>query len=292
MAKLLSRTLGTRIEISLALALDVWPIFVDPVQLEAALTNLATNARDAMPKGGRLSIATANRSFGERQGAVDQDLVPGEYAMLQVSDTGCGMPPNILSQIFEPFFTTKGGQGTGLGLSMVFGLLKQSGGHINAYSEVGLGTTFRLYLPRDPMDATGDDTVVAEPALHRGGGETVLVVEDVDPLRRLVVRQMDQLGYRTIEAADAAAALKVLDTGERVDLVFSDIVMGGEIDGLELARVVSTEWPHIKIVLTSGFPAGADPGGKQSRVDGFALLSKPYRAADLATALREALQAD
>ncbi|MEJ0071141.1 MAG: ATP-binding protein [Pseudomonadota bacterium] len=199
---------------------------VDPAQLESALANLATNARDAMPKGGRLSIATANRQLDDAYAAEHPDVAPGDYAMLQVSDTGSGMSRDVVAKVFEPFFTTKPrGRGTGLGLSMVFGFIKQSGGHINVYSEVGVGTTFRLYMPRlrAPAETAVGSIAVAMP---RGNGERILVVEDEPAMRRVVVRQLDQLGYRTAEAENAAAALHVLEADGAFDLLFSDVVHG------------------------------------------------------------------
>ncbi|MEJ0071133.1 MAG: ATP-binding protein [Pseudomonadota bacterium] len=238
MTMLLRRTLGEQIEIALDLASDLWPVLVDPAQLESALVNLATNARDAMPKGGRLSIATANRQLDDAYAAEHPDVVPGDYAMLQVSDTGSGMSREVIAKVFEPFFTTKPrGQGTGLGLSMVFGFIKQSGGHINVYSEVGVGTTFRLYMPRllAPAETAVGPIAVAMP---RGNGERILVVEDEPAMRRVVVRQLNQLGYDTAEAENAAAALHVLEADGAFDLLFSDVVMAGKADGFDLARRV------------------------------------------------------
>jgi PAS domain S-box-containing protein len=286
---LLRRTLGAQIEISLDLAADIWPVVVDASQLEAALINLATNARDAMSKGGRLSIATKNQQLDADYAARHAELQPGDYVLLQVSDSGTGMPPELLSKIFEPFFTTKArGQGTGLGLSMVFGFIKQSGGHINVYSEPGVGTTFRLYLPRDHAPA---DSVSANPAaMPRGRGETVLVVEDDAALRRVAVRQLDQLGYRVLQAENALAALKILEETGRIDLVFTDVVMAGKVDGFDLSRIVTERWPATKVILTSGFPA-ANAGDVAAMPDA-QLLSKPYLKSDLARAVHDMLRAE
>jgi PAS domain S-box-containing protein len=287
--KLLSRTLGEQIEIELCLAPDLWPIVADPAQLEAALTNLATNARDAMPMGGRLTIATGQRVLDTDYASLHPEVVPGDFAMIEVSDTGTGMPPDILARVFEPFFTTKDqGKGTGLGLSMVFGFMKQSGGHINVYSEAGVGTTFRLYLPRAAESGDVAARTVVEEALP-GRGETVLAVEDNAPLRRMVVRQLHELGYRPLEAENAAAALAVLER-EHVELLFSDVVMPGELSGLELARAAVRRWPGIKVVLTSGFP-GTKIAGSLGEAATARLLSKPYRKADLARTLRAVLDA-
>jgi signal transduction histidine kinase len=287
-AGLLQRVLGEDIEISLDLADGVWPVTADPAQLEASLTNLATNARDAMPKGGHVFMTTANRRLDADYAAMHAEVTPGEFAMIEVRDTGTGMPPEIASQIFEPFFTTKEqGKGTGLGLSMVFGFIKQSGGHITVKSEPGAGTTFQLYLPRATTMPTVDDTLKPRRAAERGGGETILVVEDNPAMRRVVTRQLRELGYNVLESDRAAAALDVLQR-EHVDLLFTDIVTPGKLDGVELAHLVRERWPTLKVVLTSGFP--------QARIDetgellaGLQLLSKPYRREDLAATLRRAL---
>jgi signal transduction histidine kinase/ActR/RegA family two-component response regulator len=287
-ARLLSRTLGEQIEVTLDLAADVWPVIADPAQLEAALTNLATNARDAMPKGGRLRITTANQRLDEDYAAQHADVTPGDYAMIAVSDTGIGMTPDVVAQIFDPFFTTKGrGEGTGLGLSMVFGFLKQSGGHINVYSEPGVGTTFRLYLPPDPSSAAREERPAAA-ASAPGGGETILVVEDNPALRQLVVLQLTTLGYKIREAENADRALATLEAGEPIDLVFADVVMPGKLDGYALAKAVRERWPAIRIVMTSGFP-GTRHDRDAAAVADIPLLTKPYRRNELAKTLRSAL---
>jgi PAS domain S-box-containing protein len=288
MVRLLSRTLGEAVEIALDLSPEVWPVVVDPTQLEASIANLATNARDAMPTGGKLMIATKNAHLDAEYAAQHHDVASGDYVMIEVSDTGAGMTPEVTSRIFEPFFTTKPqGKGTGLGLSMVFGFMKQSGGHITVYSEPGVGTTLRLYLPRAMPGA------VAGPrergAIAMGKGETILAVEDNAGLRRVVVRQLRKLGYRVLEAENAAAALEVLDR-EKVDLLFSDVVMPGEADGYALARQALERWPRLKVVMTSGFPA-AKINGDREESSMFFLLSKPYRQEELARMLRDALDA-
>lgn len=283
--KLLERTLGEHIRITLDLDPATWPVVADPAQLESSLTNLATNARDAMPRGGKLTIVTGNRSLDADYASLHAEVRPGDYAMIEVSDTGTGMPPEVLNHVFEPFYTTKEqDKGTGLGLSMVFGFMKQSGGHINVYSEVGIGTTFRLYLPRTDSDAEARPAAAA--MLHRGSGETVLVVEDNASLRRVVLRQLTELGYRVLEAEDAQTALQVLES-EPVDLLFTDVVMPGGISGYEIAQTVLSRWPSTRVVLTSGFP--------ETRIDGdpivrnLRLLSKPYRRDDLGRLIREVL---
>jgi PAS domain S-box-containing protein len=290
--KLLSRVIGENIEISVRFADDVGYVLADPAQLEAALTNLATNARDAMPRGGKLSITAARRWLDADYAAANRDVAPGDYAMIEVTDTGEGMSPEVISRVFEPFYTTKGrDQGTGLGLSMVFGFLKQSGGHVSVYSEVGVGTTFRLYLPRlavaEDLAATAPPTNLTRgQGQGQGQGETVLVVEDNVPLRRVAVRELRSFGYRVIEASNGAGALAQLEAGP-AHVLFTDVVMPGDLDGFELARIAAQRWPEMKVILTSGFPKtgpAADLGAANLR-----LLAKPYRKADLVQAVREVL---
>jgi PAS domain S-box-containing protein len=286
--KLLRRLLDDNIVISLDLSPETWPVVVDPSLLEAALVNLATNARDAMPTGGKLMIATGNRQLDDDYAAAHPETAAGDYALVEVSDTGMGMPPEVASRIFEPFFTTKErSKGTGLGLSMVFGFMKQSGGHINVYSEPGAGTTFRLYLPRT-REAAETLPADAPVAYARATGQTVLAVEDNAALLRVVVRQLEELGYRVLAADGVAAALAIL-TSEHVDLLFSDVVMPGEVDGFALARQALSLRPTIKVVLTSGFPEAKIDGNLGSLDTSARLLSKPYRKEDLAEMLREAL---
>lgn len=285
---LLRRTLGENISIGLDLGRDLWPVYADPSQLEAAIVNLATNARDAMLAGGRLSIVTGNRQLDADYAAQHADLNPGDYVMIEVTDSGIGIAPDVIDRIFEPFFTTKQqGKGTGLGLSMVFGFVKQSGGHINVYSERGAGTTFRLYLPRREAGAAVS-TAPAVSAQPAGGNETILLVEDNEAMRRVARRQLEALGYHVIEADQASTALDVL-ASEPVDLLFSDIVMPGEIGGFELARTAIERWPGLRVLLTSGFPE-ARLQGNGDAVAGVRLLSKPYRREDLAKALRDSFE--
>jgi PAS domain S-box-containing protein len=287
--KLLSRTLGDNFEITLDLADGVWPIIADPAQLEASLVNIVNNARDAMPRGGILTIATSNRHLDQDYASQQPGLSPGDYSLIEVSDTGIGIPPGVVSRIFEPFFTTKEqGKGTGLGLSMVFGFMKQSGGHINVYSEVGVGTTFRLYLPR-AVAGTNAIEAQAVTAPERGGRETVLVVEDNAGLRRVAARQLKELGYRLLEAESGPTALTVLES-ETVDLLFTDIVMPGGMSGYDLAREALSRRPALKVVLTSGFPE-VKLNGNGGPPLSMRLLTKPYRKADLARTLREVLDA-
>jgi PAS domain S-box-containing protein len=285
--RLLRRALGESIEIALDLAHDLWPVIADPAQLESSLTNLANNARDAMTAGGKLTIATANRYLDAEYATAHVDVTPGDYAVIEVTDTGTGMPREIAERIFEPFYTTKEiGKGTGLGLSMVFGFIKQSGGHISVYSEPRVGTTFRLYLPRDTAKHNPAEPALA--AVPQGAGESVLAVEDNPRLRRVVMRQLAELGYRPVEADGPAAALISLEN-EKIDLLFSDVVMPGSIDGFALARRALERWPAIKVVLTSGFPGTKLDDRLGPPATAIRMLSKPYRAEDLATVLREAL---
>ena len=291
LAKLLRRTLGEDIHIALDAGRDIWPIRVDPSQLETALLNLANNARDAMPAGGTLHVATSNKTLTAIEAfALDPDAVPGDYALIEIADTGTGMSREVMARIFEPFFTTKeAGKGTGLGLSMVFGFIKQSGGHIAVESRPGRGTTFRLYLPRAAAEQTKAQAADAL-RTHHGSGERILVVEDNTPLRDLLARQLALLGYRVLAAADAEEAMQLLEH-ETVDLVFSDIVLPGKMDGFSLTEQLRARWPKLKVVLTSGFPDSKLPRDPESARDLARILSKPYRKDELDQFLREALDA-
>jgi PAS domain S-box-containing protein len=283
--KLLSRLLGEDIEIKLDLADTICPVVADPAQLQATLTNLATNARDAMPKGGKLTIATSHRKVDSDYTAANPEVPPGDYALIEVTDTGTGMSAEVKSHVFEPFYSTKEEQGTGLGLSMVFGFMKQSGGHISVYSEVGVGTTFRLYLPCSYVPEEKKVDLRAGGPLA-GRNETVLAVEDSEPLRRIVVRQLRGLGYRVLEATSAAEALHTLET-EQVDLLFTDVVMPGGVDGFALIELARQKQPGIKVILTSGFPQSRF--SNEMNPGSFHLLSKPYRKGDLALLVRTVL---
>ncbi len=289
-AKLLGRLLEESIEIRLDLADGLWPVVVDAAQLEATLTNLVTNARDAMPAGGSLRIATRNCQLDASYAVQHPYVTPGDFVLIEVTDTGTGIPPEVLNRVFEPFFTTKPhGKGSGLGLSMVFGFMKQSGGHITVYSELGVGTTFRLYFPRAQAGEAMEEARADEPLPH-GKGEVVLVVEDNAALRRMAVRQIGDLGYRVREAQHAQEALELIARDPSVDLVFTDMIMPGGMDGRQLADLVTTRWPRIKVLLTSGFP-GNMIGGRDL-TQGVSLLNKPYRKDQLARALRGVIERD
>lgn len=291
MTGLLRRTLGEQIQISTVLENRVWRTRADPGQLENALLNLAINARDAMPDGGSLTIETANREFDDTATETRPDLNPGRYVMLTVTDSGGGMSAEIRRRAIEPFFTTKEpGAGTGLGLSMIFGFAKQSGGHLEIYSEPGHGTTVRLYLPQLEADATVA-TVVNEPARPASGtGETVLVMEDDERVRRTSVMRLATLGYEVVAAGNGRAALDILSAGRQIDLLFTDLVMPDGMNGRELAEHARRRIPGLKVLFTSGYADAGVVGG--DLLDGSTpLIRKPYRIAELAAKVREALSA-
>jgi PAS domain S-box-containing protein len=285
---MLRRALGEGIEIETVISGGLWNTFVDAVQVENALLNLAINARDAMAGLGRLTIEAGNAALDDDYAARHADVTPGQYVMLAVTDTGSGMPAEILEQVFEPFFTTKPeGQGTGLGLSMVYGFVKQSGGHIKIYSEVGHGTTVRLYLPRARDEE--DIEVPQDTGPATGGTETVLVVEDDEDVRSTVVEMLSDLGYRVLKAKDAQSALAIVESGVPIDLLFTDVVMPGPLRSPELARKARERLPGITIVFTSGYTENAIVHGGRLD-DGIDLLSKPYTREALARKLRHALR--
>jgi PAS domain S-box-containing protein len=282
---LLQPTLGEQIEIETMLQGGVWPTFVDRGQLSSALVNLAVNARDAMPDGGKLTLETCNvvldYNFVNRVGGIE----PGNYVMIAVSDTGSGIPEAILDKVFDPFFTTKDvGKGTGLGLSMVYGFIKQSGGHVTVYSDVGRGTTIRIYLPRSEAAAEPEPESISPTADESGGGkETILIVEDDAMLRSYVNTQLDSLGYKTLTAANAAEALAISDGGAAFDLLFTDITMPGRMNGRQLGVEMARRRSSLKVLFTSGYSENAadDPD--------ILLLAKPYRKSELARMVRLAL---
>jgi PAS domain S-box-containing protein len=283
-AKLLRPTLGEHMDIACELDEATSPALVDPSQLTTALLNLAINARDAMPDGGKLKISSGNITLAETQ----DDLKPGAYVMVTVSDTGIGIPEAIRDKVFEPFFTTKGaGRGTGLGLSMVYGFVKQSGGHIKIHSEEGCGTTIKIYLPR--ADAQAEARTAAPPVVpSRGGREVILVVEDDALVRNNVIAQLESLGYTTFAAQDAAEAMALIEGGHPIDLLFTDVVMPGAMNGRQLAEQVVECRPSIKVLYTSGY--SEDAVVHHGRLDpDVLLLPKPYRRTDLDRMIRLAL---
>jgi len=288
MAPLLQRALGETIAVEFATAVGVWPALVDASQLESAILNLSINARDAMPAGGKLKISTANAVLDRDYTAHHAEVTPGEYVSISVSDTGTGIAPDILDQVFEPFFTTKEvGKGSGLGLSMVFGFVKQSGGHLRIYSEPGLGTNVTLYLPR-VADARAVAEGTAGVAVSPGRGETILLVEDNEELRETARGMLAALGYGVLDAGEAQAALALLDAHPEIRLLFSDVVLPGGVNGFELAREARHRRPGLPVVFASGF---VDPSMVQD--SGFAedilLLGKPFRRAELAEKLQAGL---
>jgi PAS domain S-box-containing protein len=283
---LLQRALGENVQLQVRMAEELWPAIIDPTQVDDALLNLAINSRDAMPDGGTLTIETQNVHLDEDYAAHHVEVAPGDYVLLAVSDTGTGMEPEVLARAFDPFFTTKEeGQGTGLGLSQVFGWVKQSGGHIKIYSEVGHGTTIKLYLPR----AVAEGAVAPAPAepVPPGGNETILVVEDNANVRKTVVRQLHDLGYRSVEAESGASALKLVAEGLSFDLLLTDVVMPGGMTGYQLADQLRRTRPDTRVLFTSGYTELARSADQLSRRD--SLLSKPYRKQDLGRAVRRAL---
>jgi PAS domain S-box-containing protein len=286
-AKLLRPTLGGHIEIETMLEDGAWPSLVDPNQLSTTLLNLALNARHAMPSGGKLTLETGNVFLDENYAKAHSDVQPGPYVMVAVSDTGTGIPAAIRDRVFEPFFTTKDiGKGTGLGLSMVYGFVKQSGGHIMIYSEEGHGTTVKIYLPRAPDLDEAPDLVPA--AAIEGGKETVLLVEDDALVRTFVTTQLKSLGYTTLAAASAAEALGLIDRGATVDLLFTDVIMAGGMNGRQLADEALKRRPSLKVLFTSGYTESAIV--HHGRLDpGILLLAKPYRKSDLARMIRAAI---
>jgi signal transduction histidine kinase len=291
-ASLLRPTLGVQIEIESMLAHDAAPALIDSSQLSTAILNLALNARDAMPDGGKLTLETKNVVLDADYAAMNNDVEPGNYVMIAVSDTGEGIPGVLLDKVFEPFFTTKGlGKGSGLGLSMVYGFVKQSNGHIKIYSEQGHGTTVKLYLPQ----ATGTpDTDADAPLAEAGiteswrGDETILIVEDDVLVREYVVTQIRRLGYRALTAGNAAEALAIIDGPDPIDLLFTDVIMPGGMNGRQLATEAVRRRPDLKVLYTSGYTENAIV--HHGRLDaGVQLLPKPYLSADLARGIRTAL---
>jgi PAS domain S-box-containing protein len=288
MIDLLKRSLGETIVIDTRLASGLPMIMVDPGQVESALLNLSVNARDAMPKGGHLAIETATVDLDEDDAAAYSEVAPGRYVTLAVTDTGSGMTPEVRERAFEPFYTTKGpGAGSGLGLSMVYGFVKQSGGHVQLYSEPGMGTTVRLYLPARSGEASPAPRFSGSRA-KRVAGETVLLVEDDPRVRRIALRRLKELGYLVLEADSGPAALTLLEDGAEIHVLFTDMVMSGGMTGIELAQETRRRRPDVKILFTSGYaePAAVTGG---LLTTGARWLGKPYGVDELQSKLRELL---
>jgi PAS domain S-box-containing protein len=291
MSDLFRRTIGEAIEIETVLAGGLWPSFVDGNQLENALINLAVNARDAMPGGGKLTIETANAYLDEAYAAMHSEVTPGQYVGIFVTDTGIGMASDVVGQVFEPFFTTKEvGHGTGLGLSQVYGFVKQSGGHVKIYSEVGHGTTVRLYLPRhrEPEGIADERTETRE--LPRGRAETVLVVEDDPDVRDYTSAMVGDLGYDVLTAEDGPSALRLLDAHSQVRLLFTDVGLPGGLNGRQLADEALRRRPTLKVLYTTGYARNAIV--HQGRLDPqVEVVFKPFSYSDLASKIRHVLDA-
>jgi len=287
-ARFLRPTLGEQMEINSMLAHDSAPALIDPSQLSTAILNLALNARDAMPSGGKLTFETKNAVLDENYASMNSEVKPGNYVMIGVSDTGEGIPNNLLDKVFEPFFTTKDvGKGSGLGLSMVYGFVKQSNGHIKIYSEEGHGTTVKLYLPQ----ATGvADAPATEAGTFEGthGDETILIVEDDALVREYVVTQISRFGYHALAASNVAEALAIINGAEHIDLLFTDVIIPGGMNGSQLATEALKRRPELKVLYTSGYAENAIV--HHGRLDaGVLLLPKPYLSSDLARMIQTAL---
>jgi signal transduction histidine kinase/CheY-like chemotaxis protein len=285
MDDLLRRALGESVQIETVVAGGLWTTMADPHQLENVILNLAINARDAMKGDGRLTLELNNAMLDDQYVLNEPDVTPGQYVMLAISDTGCGMPPEVVARAFEPFFTTKReGEGTGLGLSMAYGFVKQSHGHIRIYSEVGSGTTIKIYLPRSMQPEVELPNLRNAPVV--GGSETILVVEDDLAVQATVVDILRGLGYHVLKASDGQGALTILQSGVPVDLLFTDVVMPGPVRSIEVARQAKQMLPKIEVLFTSGYTQNAIVHG--GRLDpGVELISKPYRRDELARKIRQ-----
>ena len=286
---LLKRAVGETVEIKLDLDAALHPVRLDPGVFESAILNLAVNARDAMPNGGNLTLKTCNAALTDDDLAEMPELVPGEYILVFVSDTGTGMDAKTMARVFEPFFTTKEvGKGTGLGLSQVYGFVKQAGGHVRIESAPGQGATVKLYLPRSAERAAEIRTDNVLPLRRADRGEVVLVVEDEPAVLEVAVESLTELGYKTLTANNAAAALECLRGRDRIDILFSDVVMPGGMNGVQLSAEARRVRPGLRVLLTSGYIGGVGEGELPHDVP---LLSKPYQREDLANKLRLVLSA-
>jgi signal transduction histidine kinase/CheY-like chemotaxis protein len=294
MSELLRRTIGEQVRVETVLAGGLWQAFADPHQLENTILNLCVNGRDAMPDGGRLTIETANAHLDDAYAAAHSEVDAGQYVLISVTDTGTGMPPEVAARAFDPFYTTKGvGKGTGLGLSQVFGFVKQSKGHVKIYSEMGQGTTVKIYLPRHfgtPASAVGPAIVEQADAPRARPDEIILVVEDDEHLRHVTVDSLRELGYTVVQASDGNQALAVLAVQPRIDLLFTDVVMP-DMNGRRLVELAQKGRPGLRVVYTTGYTRNAivhngmlDPGVQ--------FLAKPFTVGQLATKIRTVLDAE
>lgn len=287
--KLLQPTLGEAIEINTMFAEDLYPVYVDPGQFENVIVNLSVNARDAMNHKGKLTIEARNVLIDDHMVAQKYEIIPGPYVRISVTDTGSGIPPELLEKVFEPFFTTKAvGAGTGLGLSMVYGFVKQSKGYVTIYSELNQGTTINLYLPKADTEMIAETPVGDVSVLT--GTETILVVEDEEALRSMVVEYLQQLGYQVLQATQAEEAMEILQAGDhKVQLLFTDVVTPGDLSGAEFAKAAQSICPQLKVLFTSGYPKSAlqSKVGKGTVLEHF--LAKPYKIHELSVKIREVL---
>ncbi len=291
MSELLRRTIGEGVDLTTNLAHDLWLARVDPSEIENAILNLAINARDAMPEGGSLRVETQNCAISKENAQNNNGPAVGDYVKLSVSDSGSGIPPEVLARVFEPFFSTKDqGKGTGLGLSMLYGFVKQSNGHVAISSELGCGTTVDVFLPRAVDAKTSRDTVHEDGGVIPGRGETILVVEDNAQVRALTAARLRRLGYSVTEADNGPHALSALESGTLPDLLFSDVVMPGGMSGFDVARAVWQRHPSQRVLLTSGFAENLAPTDDPLFSDS-TILRKPYNLADLARAIAKSLDA-
>jgi PAS domain S-box-containing protein len=291
MEEMIRRTVGPEIKLEMALASHLWPTLCDPNQLENAILNLCINARDAMPNGGRLTIETANGMLDERCAQL-QGMHAGDFVSICVTDTGTGMPPDVVAHAFEPFFTTKPtGQGTGLGLSMIYGFTRQSGGQVRIYSEVGAGTTVHIYLPRHQGEV---DTEVLRPGLpeapRAAAGETVLIIDDEPTVRMLVTEVLEGLGYAAIEAADGVSGLKVLQSDVRIDLLITDVGLPGGMNGRQMADIARQSRPKLRVLFITGYAENAAIGHGHLE-PGMQVLTKPFSMEALASRVKSIIAA-
>jgi CheY-like chemotaxis protein len=294
MESILRQAVGESVELSMAPAAEIWPINVDVTQLETAVLNLCINARDAMrPKGGKLVLELSNITLDETYCALNDEVVPGDYAMLAVTDTGCGIPKENLDKVFQPFFTTKPPEaGSGLGLSMIYGFVKQSGGHIKIYSEVGHGTSVKIYLPRarsEETEQTNGDTK-QKTQTPRKQRAVVLVVEDNEAVRDVAAAMIAELGVETLTASNGAEALKIIESRNDLDLILSDVIMAGGMNGPELAARALKMRPELKLLFMSGYAPGS-VRQMQELPDSIDLVNKPFTRNDLTSKVKRALAA-
>jgi CheY-like chemotaxis protein len=282
---LIRRSVGPSVEVEVVGAGGLWVTKVDASQLENALLNLSINARDAMPEGGRITIETANKWLDSRA-AKERDLSPGQYISVCVTDTGTGMTPEVIEKAFDPFFTTKPiGQGTGLGLSMIHGFVRQSGGQVRIYSEVGKGTTMCLYLPRFIGEA--DDADAVEPEfVDSGHGETILVIDDEPTVRMLMLEVLDDAGYRALEAADGPSGLKILQSDVRVDLLVTDVGLPGGMNGRQVADAARATRPDLKVLFVTGYAENAAVGNGHLE-PGMEVITKPFVMTEFGNKVRD-----